>query len=109
MLMHSGMAGAHLFEVTVFSNDPVEVMDRHGGQWQTSTFQAGDVLIFGMFTMHGSLNNVSNRFRLSTDTRYQLASEPVDERWMGEDPIAHYAWTQGETVPMEAVRAKWGV
>ena len=24
MLMHSGMAGAHLFEVTVFSNDPVE-------------------------------------------------------------------------------------
>lgn len=92
-----------------FSNDPVEVMDRHGGQWQTSTFKAGDVLIFGMFTMHGSVNNVSNRFRLSTDTRYQLASEPVDERWMGEDPIAHYAWTKGETVPMEAVRAKWGV
>ena len=92
-----------------FSNDPVEVMDRHGGQWQTSTFKAGDVLIFGMFTMHGSLNNVSNRFRLSTDTRYQLASEPVDERWMGEDPIAHYAWTKGETVPMEAVRTKWGV
>ncbi|OGG46751.1 MAG: phytanoyl-CoA dioxygenase [Candidatus Handelsmanbacteria bacterium RIFCSPLOWO2_12_FULL_64_10] len=92
-----------------FSNDPAEVMDRHGGQWQTSAFKAGDVLIFGMFTMHGSLNNVSNRFRLSTDTRYQLASEPVDERWIGEDPIAHYAWTKGETVPMEVVRAKWGV
>lgn len=27
--------------------------------------------------------------RLSTDTRYQLASEPVDERWIGENPIAH--------------------
>jgi hypothetical protein len=92
-----------------FTNDPIEVMDRHGGQWQTSAFRAGDVLIFGMFTMHGSLTNVSNRFRLSTDTRYQLASEPVDERWIGEDPIAHYAWTKGETVPMEAVRAKWGV
>jgi hypothetical protein len=92
-----------------FSNDPVEVMDRHGGQWRTSGFKAGDVLIFGMFTMHGSLNNVSDRFRLSTDTRYQLASEPVDERWIGEDPIAHYAWTKGETVPMEVVRAKWDV
>jgi len=92
-----------------FSNDPVEVIDRHGGQWQTSTFKAGDVLIFGMFTMHGSLNNTTNLFRLSTDTRYQLASEPVDERWIGEDPIAHYAWTKGETVPMEVVRAKWGV
>jgi hypothetical protein len=84
-------------------------VDRHGGQWQTSAFKAGDVLIFGMFTMHGSLNNTTNLFRLSTDTRYQLASEPVDERWIGEDPIAHYAWTKGETVPMEVVRAKWGV
>ena len=24
MLMHSGMAGPHLFELTLFSNDPVE-------------------------------------------------------------------------------------
>ena len=27
--------------------------------------------------------------RLSSDTRCQLASEPVDERWIGENPIAH--------------------
>jgi hypothetical protein len=92
-----------------FSNDPVELVDRYGGRWHTNAFKVGDVLIFGMFTMHGSLNNVTNRFRLSTDTRYQLASEPVDERWMGEDPIAHYAWTKGETVPMEEARKKWGV
>ena len=30
-------------------------------------------LVFGMFTMHGSLDNVSNRYRLSCDTRYQRA------------------------------------
>jgi len=84
-------------------------VDRYGGKWHTSTFKVGDVLIFGMFTMHGSLNNVTNRFRLSADTRYQLASESVDERWMGEDPMAHYAWTKGETVPMEEARKKWGV
>jgi hypothetical protein len=35
------------------------------------------------------MDNHTNRLRLSTDTRYQLASEPVDERWIGEDPIAH--------------------
>lgn len=92
-----------------FSDDPVELVDQYGGHWATSEFTMGDVMIFGMFTMHASLTNVTNRYRLSTDTRYQLASEPVDERWMGENPIAHYAWTKGQTVPMTEMRAKWGV
>lgn len=92
-----------------FSSDPLEMVDRFGGQWQTTEFEAGDVLIFGMFTMHASINNTSNRYRLSCDTRYQRADEPVDERWIGENPPAHYAWMTGETVPMEEARKKWGV
>lgn len=52
-------------------------------------FHAGDVLTFGMGTVHASLDNHSNRFRLSSDSRYQLACEPVDERWVGEKPIGH--------------------
>ena len=76
---------------------------------QTAEFQMGDVLIFGMYTMHGSLSNTTNRFRLSTDTRYQRASDPVDERWIGENPKAHYAWMKGKTVPMEEARKKWNV
>jgi hypothetical protein len=92
-----------------FSNDPIEIVDRYGGQWQTTEFRMGDSLIFGMFTMHGSLNNTSDRYRLSCDTRYQRADELVDERWVGENPIAHYAWTKGETVAMEVMRKQWGV
>jgi len=92
-----------------FSNDPIELLERYGGRLLTSEFRAGDALIFGMFLMHGSLNNEQNRFRLSCDTRYQRADEPVDERWVGENPIAHYAWTKGETVPMAEARARWGV
>jgi ectoine hydroxylase-related dioxygenase (phytanoyl-CoA dioxygenase family) len=92
-----------------FSNDPIELVDTFGGQWRTSEFRAGDVLIFGMFTMHGSLNNTSDCFRLSSDTRYQLKGEPVDDRWIGRKPKAHYAWTKGQTVTMEEARAKWGV
>ncbi len=92
-----------------FSDDPVELVERHGGQWQTAEFKRGDVLVFGMFTMHGSLINESDRFRISADTRYQRADEPVDERWIGENPMAHYAWTQGRTIPMEEMRKKWGV
>ena len=55
-------------------------------QWASSSFQAGDVMIFGMYLMHASLENSSGRYRLSSDTRYQLASEAVDERHMGEHP-----------------------
>lgn len=42
-----------------------------------------------MFTLHANLDNRTNRVRLSTDSRYQLANEAVDERWVGENPIAH--------------------
>lgn len=92
-----------------FSEDPVEIVDQYGGRWATAEFKAGDALIFGMYTMHGSLTNTTNRYRLSVDTRYQLASEPVDERWVGKNPKAHYAWFEGKTVTMEEARAKWGV
>lgn len=92
-----------------FSNDPIELVDRYGGRWGTAEFQAGDVIIFGMFTMHASLKNTSNRLRISSDTRYQLKGEPVDDRWIGRKPKAHYAWTKGKTVPMEEMRQKWGV
>ena len=92
-----------------FSNDPVELVDAYGGKWRSAEFEMGDALIFGMYTMHGSLNNTTGRFRISCDTRYQRADEPVDERWIGENPIAHYAWMKGETVPMEDARQRWGV
>ncbi len=92
-----------------FSSNPIELVDRYGGRWETSSFEMGDVLIFGMYVMHGSLDNTTDRFRISTDTRYQRADEPVDERWIGENPIAHYAWTNGKTIPMEEIRKRWDV
>jgi hypothetical protein len=60
-----------------------------GGRWLTEEFSAGDVLLFDVYTIHASLDNHSDRIRLSTDTRYQRASQPADERWMGENPPAH--------------------
>jgi hypothetical protein len=73
------------------SKDPVEIQQRYGGRWLTTDFKAGDLLVFTMVTLHCSLDNQSpvNRIRLSCDARYQLASEPADERWIGADPMAH--------------------
>jgi hypothetical protein len=73
------------------TDNPVRIRENLGGRWLTrSEFKAGDLLTFSMYTLHASLDNqTENRLRLSTDTRYQLASEPADERWMGENPPAH--------------------
>jgi len=71
------------------SDNPVKLRHALGGRWLTADYSAGDVLIFSVYTVHTSLDNASNRIRLSTDTRYQRADEPIDERWIGEHPIAH--------------------
>jgi hypothetical protein len=71
------------------SKNPITLRKRLGGRWLTTDYRAGDVLIFTVFNIHTSLDNNTNRIRLSSDTRYQLASEPVDERWIGEEPIGH--------------------
>jgi hypothetical protein len=94
-----------------FSDDPEEVVEKFGGKWQTTQYQAGDVIIFGMHTMHMSVNNQTNQWRISCDTRFQPANEPVDERWIGENPIAHYAWNAEpeKNMKMETARANWGI
>jgi ectoine hydroxylase-related dioxygenase (phytanoyl-CoA dioxygenase family) len=81
--------GGNIGRGGTLSNHPVKLRNRLGGRWLTTNYQAGDLLLFSMFTIHTSLDNHSDRIRISSDTRYQLASEPVDERWIGEHPIAH--------------------
>lgn len=71
------------------SSDPVELRERLGGRWLTTEFRAGDLLTFSIYLVHASLDNASTRFRLSSDSRYQLASAPVDERWVGDAPVGH--------------------
>ncbi len=71
------------------SANPPSLRKGMGGRWLTTDFKPGDVVLFGMFMVHCSLDNQSKVFRLSTDSRYQLASEPADERWIGEKPVGH--------------------
>ncbi len=57
----------------------------YGARWLTTDFRPGDVLCFGMHTLHGALDNRSStgRCRLSSDSRYQRTDEPADPRWNG--------------------------
>lgn len=73
----------------ILSDDPAALRRKLGGRWLTADYRMGDLLVFGMHTAHGALDNRTERVRLSSDSRYQLASEPIDERWIGEDPPGH--------------------
>ncbi|MDE0636487.1 MAG: phytanoyl-CoA dioxygenase family protein [Candidatus Poribacteria bacterium] len=94
-----------------FSDDPLEIVEKFGGHWATTSFSAGDVIIFSMFLMHASLVNTSDKIRITADTRYQLAAEPIDERWIGKNPKGHYAWKRkdAEIESLEESRRRWGV
>ena len=60
-----------------------------GGRWLTAEYRMGDSLALSMHTMHASPDNHTDQIRLSSDSRYQLASEPADDRWVGENPPLH--------------------
>ncbi len=72
-----------------YSSDAIGVRQELGGRWLTSEYEMGDLLMFSVFLMHASSDNRSNAVRVSSDSRYQLADEPQDQRWMGDDPPAH--------------------
>ena len=93
------------------TKDPMEITEKFGGRWGTTNFRMGDVMIFGMYMMHASTTNLTNRFRLSCDVRYQPAGDPADERWVGDQPKGHYAWHSEpeKMVPIDVSRAEWGV
>lgn len=70
------------------TGDAVEFARSRGSKILTTNFEPGDIIVFGMFTLHGSFDNASpiNRTRLTTDVRWQPKSEPADERYIGPDP-----------------------
>ncbi|MEM8857561.1 MAG: phytanoyl-CoA dioxygenase family protein [Chloroflexota bacterium] len=91
-----------------FSREPLEIVEKFGGRWVTGRFAAGDVMIFGMHTMHASTTNLTNRFRLSCDVRFQPASELADKRWVGTGP-GHTDHGVIKLKSMEDAREEWGV
>ncbi|MGC3937587.1 phytanoyl-CoA dioxygenase family protein [Roseobacter sp. EG26] len=69
----------------------IALAQRKNSRFLTTEFKPGDCLVFGMFTAHGSFDNASQtgRIRLSCDTRFQPAADPMDHRFSGSSPAAH--------------------
>ena len=99
-----------------FSFDLHEVTEPFGGRWLTANFRAGDVLIFPPFTMHCALENTTDRFRISSDTRFQPAADATDPRFMTERQMRRalrhrYRVADGDVaaLTMAEARARWGL
>ena len=91
------------------SHDPVAFARERGCRLLTADFAPGDLLVFDMFTMHGSLDNHSpvSRVRLSCDVRYQLAADPLDPRYFGPDPGDTFVGSYGELNGAKPLDEPW--
>lgn len=94
-----------------FTRDPREITRKFGGFWQTSDVAAGDIITFGMHLMHASTTNVTDKWRLSCDVRFQPAADPMDPRWSGKNPAGHTRPVDAskKSKTMAEARAEWGI
>ena len=71
-----------------FDRTAIELADERGTRLLTTDFTAGDALVFGMYTAHGSLDHhdETGRVRVSCDARWQAEALEVDARYMGDHP-----------------------
>jgi len=92
-----------------FTRDPLEITEKYGGQWQTAEFGMGDIILFGMYTMHASTTNLTNAYRISCDIRFQPQNEPHDDRWEGKRPKGHSDFKTRPLKSMEEAREEWGI
>eukprot|EP01006_Ploeotia_vitrea_P060678 TRINITY_DN76355_c0_g1_i1.p1 TRINITY_DN76355_c0_g1~~TRINITY_DN76355_c0_g1_i1.p1 ORF type:complete len:319 (+),score=16.50 TRINITY_DN76355_c0_g1_i1:47-1003(+) len=86
-----------------FSRDPMDVIKTLGCRLVTSTFNGGDVVLFGMHTLHGSLDNETTHYRLSSDTRFI----PTAEKSTGAPQNPPMQPATAKT--MAHAREEWGI
>lgn len=63
------------------SKSPLSLENQYSCKWVTENFTAGDIVIFGLNTLHCSTVNTTDEYRFSCDTRFQPINEPVDSRY----------------------------
>lgn len=69
-------------------DDVATLLKKRQTRLLTTHFHLGDLVLFDMKLLHGTLDNHSpvGRVRLSCDVRYQPAADPMDERYFGPNP-----------------------
>ena len=89
--------------------DVAEFARQRQARLLTTDFRAGDLVVFTMTTLHGTLDNHSNigRARLSCDVRWQPAADPVDPRYVGPNPAGTTGEGYGELNGAKPLTEDW--
>lgn len=76
-------AKANLRPAASITADLPGLAEEHDARWLWADYELGDVVVHTAHTVHAALDNADDegRMRLSTDIRYQLSSEDIDQRW----------------------------
>lgn len=94
-----------------FTDDALQLARERNARLLTAHFHPGDVVVFGMTTLHGTLDNHSptGRTRLSCDVRWQPAADPIDERYVGPNPAGTTGAGYGELNGAKPLDVPWHV
>lgn len=90
-------------------DDAVALARQRGTRLITAHFEVGDMAVFSMKIMHGTLDNHSqhNRIRLSCDVRFQPLADDMDERYFGPDPSGTTGAGYGELNGAKPLDVLW--
>ena len=91
------------------TDDSIELARARNTRLLTADFRAGDLIVFTMTTLHGTLDNHSpiGRTRLSCDVRWQPMADPIDSRYAGPDPRGTTGAGYGELNGAKPLTEAW--
>lgn len=89
--------------------DTVVFVEARKSRLLTTQFAPGDLVVFDMFTMHGTLDNCSSigRVRLSCDVRWQPTNDEVEPRYSGSNPPGTTGAGYGELNGAKPLTDEW--
>lgn len=73
----------NMSETGWLTKDLPALADRIDARWLLADYEAGDMVVHSAYMIHAATLNTdpAGRLRLSTDIRYQRASDAIDARW----------------------------
>ena len=91
------------------TENTVEFVRKRNSRLLTAEFGPGDLVVFDMLTMHGSLDNhsIPGRVRLSCDVRWQPLADPIDPRYCGVNPGGTTGAGYGELNGAKPLNEDW--
>jgi len=94
-----------------FAENAIDFARARGTRLLTADFRAGDVILFGMYLLHGSLDHhdAGGTVRVSTDLRWQPARMPADPRYFGAEPTGTTGAGYGELNGAKPLDVDWHV